>query len=86
MNDKLERDVTYVKSVGPKKAEVLARVGIKTVYDLLQYCPRDYVDLSEPSEIRTVTPNDEQSYVIRGRIASKLPPSHIRKGMTLCKA
>ena len=86
MNDKLERDVTYVKSVGPKKAEVLARVGIKTVYDLLQYCPRDYVDLSEPSEIRTVTPNDERSYVIRGRIASKLPPSHIRKGMTLCKA
>ena len=86
MNEKLERNVTYVKGVGPKKAEVLAKVGIRTVYDLLQYCPRDYIDLSKHTDISAVVPNDEQSYVIRGRIASKLPPAHLRKGMTICKA
>ena len=86
MNEKLERDVTFVKSVGPKKAEALARVGIYTVYDLLQYCPRDYVDLSRPTDIRDIPANTEQSFVVRGRIAGKMPVSRIRKGMTICKA
>ena len=41
LDERLKRDITYVKGIGPKKAEVLGKVGIRTVYDLLQYCPRD---------------------------------------------
>lgn len=86
MDERLKRDVTYVKGVGPKKAEVLAKVGIHTVYDLLQYCPRDYVDLSQPTAIRDTLVGGEEPYVLRARVAAKLPPAHVRKGMTICKA
>ncbi len=86
MDKLLERDVTYVKGVGPKKAELLEKLGIKNVYDLLQYCPRDYVDLSKPVCIKDAAPGAEEQVVLRARVAAKLPPSHIRKGMTICKA
>ena len=39
--------VQYVKGVGPKKAEALAKVGIFTVYDLLLYLPFRYEDRSQ---------------------------------------
>ena len=32
----------YVKSVGPKRAEALASVGLHTVKDLLYYIPYGY--------------------------------------------
>ena len=38
--------IQYVKGVGPKKAEALAEVGIRTVYDLLLYLPFRYEDRS----------------------------------------
>jgi ATP-dependent DNA helicase RecG len=38
--------IQYVKGVGPKKAEALAKVGIHTVYDLLLYLPFRYEDRS----------------------------------------
>ena len=52
MQQILERSVVYVKGVGPKRAELFEKVGVSTVYDLLQYCPRDYIDLSAPCEIK----------------------------------
>ncbi len=41
---KLDGDVRYVKGVGPKRAEALARLGVETVRDLLWHLPRDYED------------------------------------------
>ncbi|MGN0633491.1 MAG: ATP-dependent DNA helicase RecG [Oscillospiraceae bacterium] len=84
MNQKLERSVTYVKGVGPKRAGIFARVGVTNVYDLLQYCPRDYVDLSRQTQIKDAV--GEQPFALLGRIVKKLPPAHIRKGMTVCRA
>ena len=86
MNNKLEYSVKYVKGVGPKRAEAFAKLGIENVYDLLEYCPRDYVDLSCTCEIKDTAANDELSVAIRGRIVKKLPPARIRKGMVICKA
>lgn len=84
MNDKLERSIVYVKGVGPKRAELFAKVGVTNVYDLLQYCPRDYIDLTRPCEIRSA--GGEEPLAIRGRVVKKLPPARIRKGMTVCRA
>ena len=41
-------DIRYVKGVGEKRAQQLAKLGIFTTEDLLQAYPRDYVDYSQP--------------------------------------
>ena len=84
MQQILERSVVYVKGVGPKRAELFEKVGVSTVYDLLQYCPRDYIDLSATCEIKNAQGKDP--LVIRARVVKKMPPARIRKGLTVCKA
>lgn len=89
MNDKLERSIVYVKGVGPKRAELFAKIGVTSVFDLLQYCPRDYVDLSKPADLRSIAigaMGGDEPVALRGRIVKKMPVSHIRKGLTICKA
>jgi len=41
---KLNSPLQFIKGVGPRKAEVLARHGFRTVQDLLFYYPRLYLD------------------------------------------
>ncbi len=43
---RLHSPLQYVKGVGPRKAEVLAKYGMYTVSDLLWYFPRSYLDRS----------------------------------------
>jgi ATP-dependent DNA helicase RecG len=55
--------VQYIKGVGPQRARLLARLGIKTIKDALFYLPYRYEDRSstkkiihlKPEEINTVT-------------------------------
>lgn len=44
----LEKDVKYTKGVGPKKVELLNKLGIFTLKDLITYYPRTYEDRSKP--------------------------------------
>ncbi len=44
--DELSNSVQFVKGVGPQRAELLAKLGVKTVADLLFLFPRDYQDFS----------------------------------------
>ena len=39
--------VQYLKGVGPTRAEILAKLGVKTARDVLFFFPRDYHDLTE---------------------------------------
>ena len=57
-----ETDITYLKKVGPKRAELLQKeLGISTFGDLLFFFPRKYVDRSRISKISQLT--GEESYV-----------------------
>ncbi|MDI6767557.1 MAG: ATP-dependent DNA helicase RecG [Bacteroidota bacterium] len=47
----LAMPVQYVKGIGPKRANVLAEHGIKTVRDLIYYFPYDYLDLSKVEKV-----------------------------------
>lgn len=47
----LEKAVQYVKGVGPRRAEQLARLGIHTVEDLLYHVPFRYQDRREVTPI-----------------------------------
>jgi ATP-dependent DNA helicase RecG len=42
----LQMNIRYLKGVGPSREKLLADIGIKSVYDLLTYFPRDYADRS----------------------------------------
>ncbi|MBE7381009.1 MAG: ATP-dependent DNA helicase RecG [Leptolyngbya sp. SIO1E4] len=48
----LEQPVTYLKGVGPKNAERLAKLGLLTVLDLLHYYPRDYINYAQQVAIQ----------------------------------
>lgn len=80
----LDNDITCLKGVAEKRAKLYGKLGIKTVYDLLYHFPRSYIDFSEPVPISGAILDEPN--VISGRITRKLPPSHIRKGMTIFKA
>lgn len=62
----LEKKVQYLKGVGPKRAEQLARLDINTLSDLLRYLPRRYEDRREIVPIKDVRP--DKFYTIKGRI------------------
>ena len=40
----LNKDVKYIKGVGPARAELLNSIGIFNLYDLITYFPKDYED------------------------------------------
>ncbi len=44
-------ELTWLKGVGPRKAEVLARHGLHTVEDLLHFFPRRYLDRTSVTRI-----------------------------------
>lgn len=46
--DYLQKEICYVKGVGPSRATILGKLGIFTLSDLLSYYPREYLDLSQP--------------------------------------
>jgi ATP-dependent DNA helicase RecG len=43
-NCSLDTELTYLKGVGPKRAEALNKLGMHTVYDLLYFFPARYED------------------------------------------
>jgi len=58
--------VRYAKGVGERKAVLLNRLGIRTIYDLLWYLPTYYEDRSHIVPISRTSPGKRQ--VIQGKI------------------
>lgn len=51
--------VKFVKGVGPKMAELLAKLNIYTAEDLLRHYPRQHLDFQHHCQIRNIRPGDE---------------------------
>jgi ATP-dependent DNA helicase RecG len=64
----LSTEVRMLKGVGPQRAELLAKRGIYTLEDLLNYLPFRYEDRIHFSSIRDIQPNG--TYTIRARVMS----------------
>ena len=47
----LEKDVKYIKGVGPNRVKLLNKLGIYNLKDLITYYPRTYEDRSKPKNI-----------------------------------
>lgn len=84
MQSKLNSDITYLKGVGPKRAELYKKLGVSTVADLLCHYPRSYMDFSSPVSIKDAVLDENN--IIKGRIVKKLAAARIRKGLTIYKA
>ncbi len=57
----LDTDLTYLKGIGPKRAEALKKLGLRTVYDLLYYFPARYEDRRVVKPIAQVEPGTKDS-------------------------
>jgi ATP-dependent DNA helicase RecG len=64
----LTTEVRMIKGVGPQRAELLAKRGIRTFEDLLAYLPFRYEDRIHFSNIRDIQPNG--TYTIRAKVMS----------------
>ena len=70
MSIALSDSMSTIKGIGPKKAELLSRVGIHTIEDLLCYYPRDYEDRRVIKKIADVA--EGETVLIRGRILTMI--------------
>ncbi len=77
----LDDSVMYLKGVGPKRAELLKKLGIETVRELVYHIPRSYIDFTSPVPIAQTTL--EEMNVIKVRVYKKRPPDLIRKNMKI---
>ena len=55
----LSKDVKYIKGVGPNRVQLLNKIGIFTLKDLITYYPRTYEDRSKPKNIAECANGDE---------------------------
>ena len=80
---RLDTPVTYLKGVGPARAEALRRLGVVTAGDLLYHIPHRYEDASTIAPISSLEPGMQGTVV--GRVVSKgvLPT---RKGLRIFQA
>jgi ATP-dependent DNA helicase RecG len=80
---RLDTPVTYLKGVGPARAEALRRLGIVGAGDLLYHIPHRYEDASTVAAIASLEPGMQGTVI--GRVVSKgvLPT---RKGLRIFQA
>lgn len=81
----LTDDITALKGVGTKKAEKLAKLGVRTVGDILFLFPRDYEDRSVPVAISELVPGSGSGTLVQGRVISKYK-SPYRRGRQISRA
>jgi ATP-dependent DNA helicase RecG len=65
----LDRHVQYLKGVGPRRAESLARVGVHSARDLLYHTPRRYEDASTVARIASLEVGMDATVI--GEVTSK---------------
>ena len=79
----LDTPVTYLKGVGPARAEALARLHVATAGDLLYHIPHRYEDASTVAPIASLEPGMQATVI--GQVISKgVIPT--RKGLRIFQA
>lgn len=75
MPGRLSDSVQYLKSIGPRRAESFAKIGINSILDLLYYFPTRYLDrstiLSSVKVLQHLVNGFEGEVTIVGRVSEK---------------
>lgn len=77
-------EITYLKGVGPKRAELYKKLGIETVEQLTELYPRDYVDFTDTVTVNGAEPGDVCA--IRAAVVRKTSPFNQYAKTALYKA
>lgn len=80
--NKLNKEIKYVKGIGPKRANKLSKLGIFTISDLVYYFPRQYEDRNNLKKIFEL--QDEEKVTIKVLVSS-IETSNVRKGLVITK-
>ncbi len=82
---RLEDHVRFVRGIGPKKAELLQKLGIETLADAIACYPRGYEDRTRITPVAQLVNGEKQC--IHAIVGAQPSTAHIRKGMdvTRCK-
>lgn len=79
-------NVDKIKGVGPKREELLKKIGINTIYDLLTFYPREYEDNSEYRSVKDAVVNTKNSFVLTITSPAKVYWPKRRFSILDCKA
>jgi ATP-dependent DNA helicase RecG len=77
----LEEPVSTLWGVGPRVQEIMGKLGVGSIADLLQHAPKGYLDLRYPAELSRESLG--QMVLIKGRL---LTVTEIRRKVLLVKA
>jgi ATP-dependent DNA helicase RecG len=80
MRDLSQIQAQYVKGVGPGRAELLRRLGIRSVIDLLQHYPRRYEDRRQIRRISQLEVGRNET--VRGKVLA-VGTKRLRKALTI---
>ena len=79
----LSTDVRYIKGVGEQRAKALARLGVHTLGDLLNYFPRAYEDRTAVRPIAELAV--DETACVRAMVAAEPRLTRVRRGLDLVK-
>ena len=79
----LDTNVRYIKGIGEKKAQSLAKLGVGTLFDLVSFFPRRYEDRSAYKPIALTLPGE--TVCIRAMAADSPRLTRVRRGLELVK-
>lgn len=82
MND-LNKDIQYVKGVGPAKAQILKKIGINTLGDAIYYFPRGHEDRGKVTNIAELVDGEEA--LISAFVMGKVTEFRANPRLTICK-
>lgn len=82
MND-LNKDIQYVKGVGPTRAKILQKIGINTLGDAIYYFPRGHEDRGKIKNISELVDGEEA--LISAFAVSKISEYRANPRLTICK-
>ena len=79
----LNTNLQYLKGVGPARVEILNKLGLYTIEDIINYFPRDYEDRGKYKSINEL--EDGETVTFKAFIASNVTENRIRRNMSIYK-
>ena len=79
----LDKEIQFIKGVGPNRAKALNKLGIYTLGDVITYFPREHEDRGKVKKITELVNGEEA--LISAYPVGRLNEIKIRKNLTLCK-
>lgn len=65
----IDHNVTEIKGIGPKKADILKNMGIFSIRDLLCHYPKKYIDLENITSISDIVPGS--TVTVKAKVVSE---------------